>query len=218
MEQIIILALFLFSVILHECAHGLTAFHFGDDTAKKAGRITMNPLKHIDPIFTIVLPVLLLLTAGIALGGPRPVPINKSKLRDPDRSMVWVALSGPSTNLALSFFFLALSGFFLRYNESSSLPERFNIHLNGISILYNIGLMNFLLTFFNLLPVPPLDGSRILYYFVPDSARQTMNQIEKFGIIILIFLLLSGIIGYIIDLLISGYTLLAKTVLPFFIL
>lgn len=179
---VIVLAIVLVSVILHELSHGLVAYWLGDKTAKEAGRLTLNPLKHIDPFMSILVPVILYLLKAPVFGGAKPVPVNYQNLKWREWGMALVAAAGPLTN-----FLIALIAFLI-YNFSglSYQAEASTLHFIFSEIIYiNLGFM-----IFNLIPIPPLDGSRILYAISPDPVRNIMNRIEQFGVIIVYVLIL----------------------------
>ncbi len=174
-----------FSVILHECAHGWVAYRLGDPTAKLAGRLTLNPLPHIDPIGTIVVPVLLLfMRSPIVLGWAKPVPVNFMALRNPKQDMIWVGLSGPLVNLALA----AAAALLLRLPLSSNMNY----------VLQTSVVINLVLAVFNLLPIPPLDGSRFVMGILPYSLARSYAQIERYGMIVIFLLLYFRILDYIL--------------------
>jgi Zn-dependent protease len=171
-----ILVVLLFSVILHEVAHGYTALRLGDPTARDAGRLTLNPIKHIDPFGTVFLPLLLhLAQSPILIGWAKPVPVNPSRLREPNKAMMLVAASGPLTNITLAVLF-ALG---LRYLPSSTVP--LFVDLLVISCYINI-----ILALFNLVPVPPLDGSKLLAGLLPARLRESYMRLGRYGIFIVL--------------------------------
>ena len=173
----------LFSIILHECAHGLAAERCGDPTARQAGRITLNPIPHLDPIGSVLLPgFLLLIGSPILFGWAKPVPINPHNLNNPKRDMMWIGLSGPTTNFAIALV-LALFARLLPMSAS----------LGTIILFYGVAI-NLMLGFFNLIPIPPLDGSRILTGLLPERYADAMNRLGRFGFIIVIILLMSGVL------------------------
>jgi Zn-dependent protease len=177
----------LFSVIIHECAHAIAAYKLGDPTAYYQGRITLNPIPHIDLVWTIIIPLLTYLGGGFIFGGAKPVPINPYNFRHPEKGMMLSSIAGPLSNFALaSLGFLA---FFLSVKVLPIRDEflRFNIYIFTMMILLNI-----LLGIFNLIPIPPLDGSRVLRYFVPWHMKETLDRIEPFGFIIIIIFVMSG--------------------------
>ncbi|HBG60963.1 MAG: hypothetical protein A2Y03_10865 [Omnitrophica WOR_2 bacterium GWF2_38_59] len=178
-----ILVVLFFSIILHECAHGWVANRLGDPTAKLAGRLTLNPLKHVDMVGTIILPGVLLTLRMLGhdtfvFGWAKPVPVMFSKLKNPKRDMIWVGLSGPAINIAIA---VLLSRIFI-----VGLP-------NAIESLIEIAIyMNILLAVFNLIPIPPLDGSRIVMGLLPDKIAMKYSSIERYGILIVFGLLYLG--------------------------
>lgn len=180
---IIVLVIIVGSVILHELSHGLVAYWLGDRTAKEAGRLTLNPIKHIDPIMSIAVPMLLYLLHAPVFGGAKPVPINTYNLKWREWGMALVAIAGPFTNFILALFcFLVghLTGFL--YGSGGELAE----FIFSECVYINLGFM-----IFNLIPIPPLDGSRVLYAISPDGFRNILQMLERYGIIIvyaLIFL------------------------------
>jgi Zn-dependent protease len=180
-----------FAITLHEAAHGYAAKRFGDRTAELAGRITLNPLRHVDPIGTILVPGMLLLMAKY--GGPpfvfgwaKPVPVNFGNLRHPKRDMLWVAAAGPGVNLAMAVFWALV----LKLSVSAGALE--SVHLAAMA---NIGIgVNLVLMALNLLPVPPLDGGRIAVSLLPMRASRAWARIEPFGLFIILGLLAFGLL------------------------
>lgn len=173
------------SIILHEVSHGAVAYIFGDDTAKRAGRLTLNPIPHIDLFGSIILPALLVLSGSVAFGYAKPVPVNVSRLRHPRNDSVWVSLAGPFTN-ALLFVICGLAfrysfehGFFIN-PTTTSMPLGYEILLVG-------GLANISVGFFNLIPIPPLDGSVVIERLLPARALRRYYQLRPVGMI-LVFL------------------------------
>jgi Zn-dependent protease len=178
------------AITLHEAAHGYAAKHFGDPTAYLEGRITANPLKHIDPIGTIVVPLLILLvsTGGILFGWAKPVPVNFGNLRRPKRDMLWVAAAGPGANLAMALIWAAVLKLAWEMPLNYfSLPMA---HMAKIGIGINVSLM-----VLNLFPLPPLDGGRIAVSLLPHRAAWKFAQLERWGFPILLVLLFTGILG-----------------------
>lgn len=170
------------AITFHEAAHGFVALRFGDDTALRAGRVTFNPIKHIDPFGTILLPALLLLMrAPFLFGYAKPVPVNFSRLRNPRRDMVWVAAAGPGINLALAVVSAVLM------HLAPMLPEmvRAWFMLN----LLNSVILNVILAVFNMLPLPPLDGGRVAVGLLPDALAIPLARLERWGM----FILLGGV-------------------------
>ena len=184
------LLVLLFSVMVHEIAHGAVALRLGDETAKRAGRLTLNPLKHIDPFGSILLPAMLFFLSrvsgggGILLGWAKPVPYNPLNLKNPRSGAGLIAAAGPTTNLALAIVF----GIFARVLLSSGASsEPLNFLLN-IVILTNVSL-----AIFNLLPIPPLDGSSVLFSLMPYSARGVAEFLSRYGIILLLVVVFFGL-------------------------
>jgi Zn-dependent protease len=181
----------IFAITVHEAAHGFAARFFGDMTADRAGRITLNPLKHIDPIGTILLPALTLLVGGILFGWAKPVPVDFSRLRNPKRDMLWVAAAGPASNFLMALFWA------LMIKLSVTAP---NIYSEPMALMGQAGVMiNVVLMVLNLLPLPPLDGGRIAVSLLPNHLAYKYAQIERYGFIILIVLLVTGILGRIME-------------------
>ncbi len=178
---IIVLAIILASVILHELAHGLVAYWLGDRTAKDAGRLSLNPIKHIDPYMSILVPVILYILHAPVFGGAKPVPINYRNLKGREWGMALVALAGPLTN-----FFLALIAFLIGHAIGALRGNGELLYFTFAEIIYiNLGFM-----LFNLIPIPPLDGSRVLYAIAPDAVRGVMDRLESYGTIIVYVLIL----------------------------
>lgn len=183
------------SIILHEISHGVVALAFGDDTAKKAGRLTLNPLRHIDPIGTLVLPAVLALSGLGAFGYAKPVPVNPARLRSPRNHMVLVSLAGPLTNLALAGIsilvlrdaFAAGTARAVAYDISVGGPGAVPI---GYEVLYLLGFLNVMLAVFNLIPIPPLDGSALLERLLPPSAWPTYLSLRRYAMPVLLIVVL----------------------------
>lgn len=181
-DIIVILLIVVGSVILHELAHGVVAYLLGDRTAKEAGRLTLNPLKHIDPFMSILVPVILYLLRAPVFGGAKPVPINTRNLKWGAWGMALVAVAGPLTNFLLALLSFSIGHFSgLLYGSGGEL-----LKFIFTKFLYiNLGFM-----IFNLIPVPPLDGSRVLYAIAPDGFRNILVQFEQYGVIIVYALIL----------------------------
>jgi Zn-dependent protease len=178
----------LLAITLHEAAHGWTASKFGDHTARMMGRVTLNPVKHIDPVGTIIVPLaLLIMSTGFIFGWAKPVPINFNALRSPKSGMIWVALAGPGANLimAIGWLFVAI------LSVNINMPVILKMAGAGIFI-------NLLLAVFNLLPIPPLDGSRVISALLPNPLAYKYNQLERYGFVILIGLMFIGGFSYIV--------------------
>ena len=182
LSLVLILVIVLSSVILHELAHGVMAYWLGDDTAKNAGRLSLNPIRHIDPYMSIIVPVVLYLLEAPVFGGAKPVPINSHNLKWGVWGMALVAIAGPLTNFLLALLSFLIGHFSgLLYGSGGEIPE-----FVFTEFLYiNLGFM-----LFNLIPVPPLDGSRVLYAIAPDGFRRILMQVEQYGIIIFYALIL----------------------------
>ncbi len=178
----------LFSITVHEAAHAYAARYFGDYTATMLGRVTLNPVKHIDPIGTILMPLLLYFsTSGAFLFGyAKPVPVNFGKLRNPKRDMIWVALAGPASNFVQAIAWALL----LVVLVATQTDERFFIEMARAGILVNL-----VMWAFNLFPLPPLDGGRILVGLLPARTAMTFSRLEPYGFFIVLALVLFGIVG-----------------------
>jgi Zn-dependent protease len=175
-EPVIILVVLIASVIIHENAHGWMALALGDPTAKLAGRLTLNPLKHLDPVGSVIMPAFLAFTAGTAFGYAKPVPINPRKLKGGDKGFAVVALAGPVSNVLLAF----LTATILRRMSQPSLATDILVTAVGV---------NLFLAAFNLVPIPPLDGSRLLRVVLSQRGIQVLDRIEPYGFLILMLLL-----------------------------
>jgi Zn-dependent protease len=182
----------LIAVILHEIAHGYVAERLGDPTARRLGRITLNPLKHIDPFMTIILPGMLILSGSpIIFGGAKPVPVNPMHFNNPRRDMAYVALAGPVTNFILAALFY-LGYLLFSFALPVFLAPPIVLAIFGLWLIYGV-LINLVLGLFNLLPVPPLDGGRIAVGFLPVPIARLWARLEPFGLVIVILLLFSGL-------------------------
>ena len=179
---VIVLCVIVFSMMLHELAHGAMAFALGDTTAKDDGRLTLNPIKHLDPFMSVILPLACYIMGGVVFGGAKPVPVNTHRLKWGVWGMALVAIVGPLTNLILAFISFLI------------------IELGGVTaeggLLYTVLLemvfVNLGFGVFNMMPLPPLDGSRILYALMPDKVREVMEKMEPIGIYIIYILILVG--------------------------
>lgn len=177
MESLFIIAILILSVIIHEVAHGATANYLGDPTAKYAGRLTLNPIKHIDPIGSILVPLFLVIAgSGILFGWAKPVPINPYNFKDQKYGSAKVAAAGPLSNLFVALFF----GLAIRF---------FPLSPHFLFIFGVIAYINIILCIFNLLPIPPLDGSHILFTFLPYSAENIKVLLSQYGIFVLLFVI-----------------------------
>ncbi|MEK7629805.1 MAG: site-2 protease family protein [Patescibacteria group bacterium] len=175
-----------FSVVIHEVSHGFVAEHLGDPTARQAGRLTLNPLKHLDLFGSVILPLMMaILPGGVILGWAKPVPYNPQNLKNPEKGGAIIAAAGPLSNLALAIIFGLVYRLFASFtlgNNFQVLPELLNM----------IILVNISLAVFNLVPIPPLDGSKVLFLFLPLSARNFRNWLEQHGFIILLIFIFFG--------------------------
>lgn len=200
----------LFAITVHEAAHGYAARHFGDDTAYRLGRITLNPLKHIDPVGTILMPlVLYFATSGAFLFGyAKPVPVNFGNLRNPKQHMVWVALAGPASNFVQAVFWKLL----LILLVIVGVQEPFFIKMAQGGVLVNL-----VMWAFNLFPLPPLDGGRILVGLLPYKQAQMVSRIEPFGFFIVMALVLAGVVTslWLRPLMSLGYSIINLLLIPF---
>lgn len=182
----------LFAITLHEASHGYVARHFGDMTADKAGRISLNPLHHIDPVGTILLPLLTLWMGGILFGWAKPVPVNFAALRNPKKDMLWVAIAGPASNLVMAL------GWALIYKMGLMFPE--NYFAGPLLGMAQIGIqINVVLMVLNLLPLPPLDGGRVAVSLLPHRQAFQLSKVEPYGMFILIFLAVTPVLSLILS-------------------
>ena len=177
---IVVIVVVVFSISLHELAHGVMAYWLGDNTAKDAGRLTLNPIANVDPYMSIIVPVLLYLLGGPVFGGAKPVPVNFRNLKWKEWGMAIVAFAGPFVN-----FLLALISFLIGHFTGIIYGDDFWSTIFTQLVFTNLGFM-----LFNLIPIPPLDGSRILYTLAPDAVRRIMDRIEAYGIVLVYILIL----------------------------
>lgn len=192
-QQVIIWVIpVIFAITVHEVAHGWVAKQYGDKTAWMLGRLTLNPLKHIDPIGTILVPGAMLIMTGFVFGWAKPVPVNSRNLRHPKRDMALVALAGPVANLLMAFGWALLIRLALAIDiPDISIPLVY-VGMAGISI-------NLVLAILNLLPIPPLDGSRILSWALPSQWEHYYNQFEQYGFYLLVILLMTDSLSVILS-------------------
>ena len=192
----------LLAIVLHEVAHGWMADKLGDNTARWMGRLTLNPVKHIDPIGTIVIPLaLVILNVGFVFGYAKPVPVNFAKLNNPKQDMVWVALAGPLTNLVLAFFSAGL------LSVTIHLPEAMLWFTQPLAAMLQASIIiNVVLFVVNLIPIPPLDGGRVAVGLLPNPLAYQLERIEPYGFFILIALLILGIFQAVLGPVISDIT------------
>jgi Zn-dependent protease len=183
----------LFAITLHEVAHGWMARYFGDRTAEMLGRLSLNPLRHIDPIGTVLVPGLLLAVGGLLFGWAKPVPVATSALRNPRRAMVLVALAGPAANLFMAMVWCAVLGAIVRVNGNETLD-------GWIALMAQAGILtNVILAVFNLLPIPPLDGGRVLMGLLPPRMGARLEKIEPVGLFIVLGLSAFGLFGWLFN-------------------
>jgi len=178
----LIIALLVISLGIHEAAHGWVALQCGDPTARDLGRITLNPIPHIDPFMTILLPAIGALTGGFIFGGAKPVPVSYHNLRSPLRDMALVALAGPASNFLLATFF------FLCWKILVQKTGVWDEQALGSMVLLQTVQLNILLSAFNLLPIPPLDGSRVMTWLLPSGIRASYVALERFGLLLVVAL------------------------------
>ncbi|MBN4080582.1 site-2 protease family protein [Beggiatoa alba] len=180
----------LYAIVLHEVAHGWAAYKLGDRTALMLGRLSINPVKHVDPIGTILVPTLLILTAGFAFGWAKPVPIDWRNLKNPKRDTAIVAIAGPLANLIMALTWAILASLATILPENMALFSQPLLNMAGVGVIFNV-----LLMIFNLIPIPPTDGGRIAVSLLPVNLSHLLNKIEPFGLIIILILLFSGLFG-----------------------
>ena len=181
---LIIFGVIIISMTLHEAVHAFVGYFLGDDTAKAQGRLTLNPLKHIDPVLTIAMPILLYIMGGPIFGGAKPVPLNPSRIRHGEWGMALVAVAGPLTNLLLAFIAFGI-GVIFGVISTDGIAATLAGQIIWLFVQVNLGFF-----IFNMLPIPPLDGSRVLYALAPEGARRVMEQIERYGLVIVLLIVL----------------------------
>jgi len=181
-----------FAIVCHEVSHGFVAWHYGDPTARMLGRLTLNPIKHIDLMGTIIVPLLLVLSnSGILFGWAKPVPVTYENLRNPKRDMIWVAAAGPITNILLA----TVSAFLLRgigaLSNTAVSGSSLAMFLNPLMLMLAYSVyINLLLAIFNMVPLPPLDGGRVLVGLLPHRQAMALASLERYGIFIILFIFL----------------------------
>ncbi len=189
-DGIFYVVILIVSIVIHEFAHGYSAYLLGDNTARSSGRLTLNPLKHLDPFGSVILPLLLIFSqAGFVVGWAKPVPYNPANLRNPRRGTLVVALAGILANIFIAVIF----GLLIRFAPELGLPSYTN-NPTIVSPFYKITTMivitNLVLTLFNIIPIPPLDGSKILFSMLPPGMRPLQNFLERWGMFLLLFFII----------------------------
>ncbi len=204
-DSVPLVIVLVFSVVFHEVAHGKVALWKGDTTARDAGRLTLNPLSHIDIFGTILFPLFLIITGQRFLfGWAKPVPVNPMRFQDPKKDMAMVGLAGPASNFLLALLAGLLLRLFIKYGANHVL----------IQALYFAVMINLVLTFFNLIPIPPLDGSRIVMAFLPDELAEQYNSIGRYGFIIIFALFFLGAFRHILFPIVNVFLVLIIGNLP----
>jgi Zn-dependent protease len=198
-QLILMIAPLLFAVTIHEVAHGYTAYLMGDDTAKMMGRLSLNPIKHLDPIGSVLLPLILKLTGGPIFGYAKPVPVNFNNLRDFRKGVILVSVAGVVANMICAVISGILFQLLIHFGDAvgSSLLETLIIPILYM-LKYSV-IINLVLAIFNLIPVPPLDGSKLLAMILPPDLSEQFQRIEPYGMIILILLLMTDVLDKIIS-------------------
>lgn len=181
----------LFAITLHEAAHGYVARYFGDMTADREGRISLNPIHHIDPVGTILLPILTLWLGGVLFGWAKPVPVNFGALRHPKKDMLWVALAGPATNLLMALGWGLLAKLALSFQDNYFAEPMMDMAQIGIRI-------NIVLIALNMLPLPPLDGGRVAVSLLPHKQAFMLSKLEPYGMFILIFMVMTPLLSWVL--------------------
>ncbi|MCO6431492.1 MAG: site-2 protease family protein [Deltaproteobacteria bacterium] len=206
-------AILIVAAVLHEISHGLAAYKLGDNTARNLGRITLNPIKHIDPFMTLILPAALVFSGSpIIFGGAKPVPVNPFNFKNPRRDMALVAAAGPISNFLLAaaaYFTVLLMG---KFDLFDLLPEP--VQLLTLGVILQWIMINIVLGIFNLFPVPPLDGGRIVTGLLPLKIARPYASLERYGILIVFALLYLGVVDDYMRLVLSGVFNALQGVLP----
>lgn len=210
-QSVIFFGCLIVAIILHEISHGVVAFWFGDDTAKRSGRLTLNPVPHIDPVGSIVLPAIGALTGAPVIGWAKPVPVNPNRLHNPRTNMFTVSLAGPASNLLLATVAIFVARYFV-----TQMPEGLQTYLHGIPngayilqdpvlgwgfrIAYSFAMVNVFLAVFNLIPVPPLDGSAVFELIMPRSWLPHWYKFRPYGLLVLFAVVFwTGLVGVLLD-------------------
>ncbi len=198
----------IFAITVHEVAHGWVASKLGDPTARLAGRLTLNPVKHIDPLGTIVVPLVMIALTPFAFGWAKPVPVDWRNLKQPRRDMALVAAAGPGANVLMLLLWTLLLAVLFTAGNAVSYQEYLLIEMAKVGVIINIVLIAL-----NLLPLPPLDGSRIVTAFLPPEAARRYNLLERWGLPILVVLIFTGVLGKILHPLIGFMLSIVNTLL-----
>jgi Zn-dependent protease len=184
----------LLAVTVHEAAHAYAANFFGDGTAKFLGRMTLNPIKHIDILGTVIIPLTMFILTSFVFGWAKPVPVNAQNFKNPRRDMALVALAGPASNIVMAFAWAGITAFGVAGLSSSAW------YAEPLALMGQIGIfVNILLAVFNLLPLPPLDGGRVLVAVLPPNAANTVSRLEPWGFPILLLLLFTGVLSFVLS-------------------
>jgi len=189
----------IFAITLHEAAHGYVAKHFGDKTAWMLGRVSLNPIRHIDPLGTIVLPLLTVMLSGFMFGWAKPVPVNFNNLRDPKRDSLWVAAAGPGSNIAQALVWATVALVLAHLVSPTGLAGGFWLAVAEAGVQVNV-----VFAILNLFPLLPLDGGRIVTSLLPDKLAYAYSRTEPFGMLILIVLIVTGVLNWVLGPLVMG--------------
>lgn len=184
----------LFAITIHEFAHGWVANRLGDPTARMMGRLSLNPARHIDPVGTVLVPIIMLLFVGFMFGWAKPVPVTRENLKNPQKDMIWVALAGPGSNLLMALLWGLVIRLGVAIGDNSMIPGEYLILTGQAGVLINL-----ILLLLNLLPIPPLDGSRVVSGLLPGPMAWKYSRIEPYGFIIIVALLFTGVLGSILQ-------------------
>ena len=189
----------IFAITLHEAAHGYVARHFGDSTAWMLGRVSLNPIRHIDPIGTIVLPLVTVMLSGFMFGWAKPVPVNFANLRHPKRDSLWVAAAGPGSNILQAIAWATVALVLAKTVAPTGLAGGFWLAVAEAGVQVNV-----VFAILNLFPLLPLDGGRIVTSLLPDRLAYAYSRLEPYGMIILIVLIVTGALSYVLGPLVIG--------------